>query len=55
MREAPKKNVGIFPYLTKFDKRCSTIMIMLESSEVGGGRNLSSLLKLKYANIQCAI
>jgi len=31
----PKKNFGIFSSLTKFEKRWSTIMIMLESSEGG--------------------
>jgi len=34
MREAPKK-FFIFSYLAKFDKRWSTIMIMLDSSEWG--------------------
>ena len=38
MREA-KKNFSIFSSLTKFDKRWSTIMIMLES---GGGAKLGS-------------
>ena len=39
MREAPKKNFGIFFLkLTQFDKRWSTIMIMLESSKGGGER-----------------
>jgi len=36
MREAPRKNFGIFSILTKFDKRWSAIMIMLDSSEGGG-------------------
>ena len=38
MRASPKKNVGIFSSLTKFDKRRSTILTMLEPSDGGGGR-----------------
>ena len=47
---APKKNFGIFSKFGKFDKRWSTIIFMLESSE-GGEKNA------KYAgggNYVCA-
>ena len=46
MREVAKKNVGVFfSSLTKFYKRWSTIMIMLVSSEGGGGRWGRNLLR----------
>ena len=42
MREAPKKI--FFTLLTKFNKRWSTIMIMLDSSEGGGQNSICPLL-----------